>query len=55
MMLADSPTILPLKLKAVSLQIGQHRLIKEVSCRFDAARCARRRQHRHTTVRSSRM
>lgn len=36
MMLADSPTILPLELKAVSLQIGQHRLIKEVSCRFDA-------------------
>ncbi len=36
MMTADAPSILPLELSNVSLEIGGHRLIKGLSCTFDA-------------------
>ena len=36
MMRADAPTILPLQLKDVNLRIGEHRLIKDISCTLGA-------------------
>ncbi len=36
MMNADAPSILPLELRDVSLEIGDKRLIKDLSCRFEA-------------------
>ncbi len=36
MIQADAPTILPLELTDVSLEAGQHRLIKDVSCTLGA-------------------
>ena len=35
MMNADAPSILPLELKDVSFEISGHRLIKDLSCRFE--------------------
>ena len=36
MMLADAPSILPLELRDVSLQVGNQRLIKDISCTLEA-------------------
>jgi len=36
MMRADAPTILPLQLKDVNLRVGEHRLIKDISCTLGA-------------------